>query len=143
MVAPDDREEWLANHQRVCAGERLSWEFGLVGLEGAQRRMETHAGPVVLPSGENAHVAVTRDITARWAAERRRKLLTGELNHRVKNSLATVSAMAMFTFREASQQDALSRFEERILALSSAHNLLNEVAWGEADLLQILSLIHI
>ncbi|MDQ4087196.1 MAG: PAS domain-containing protein, partial [Pseudomonadota bacterium] len=69
VVAPEDRAEWRARHARVCAGESLSWEFGIVGLRGTRRRLETHAVPLPLPDGRSAQLAVTRDITARQEAE--------------------------------------------------------------------------
>jgi PAS domain S-box-containing protein len=65
LVAAEDRPEWLERHARVCAGERLSWEFDIVGLKGTRRHMETHAVPVRLPDGRMAQLAVTRDATGR------------------------------------------------------------------------------
>ena len=69
IIAPEDRREWRANHDRVCAGERINWEFEIIGLSGTRRRMETHTVPLVLPDGTKAQLAVTRDITARTHAE--------------------------------------------------------------------------
>jgi PAS domain S-box-containing protein len=69
LIVPEHRDDWRAKHARVCAGERLSWEFDIVGLAGTRRRMETHAVPLILPSGENAQLAVTRDVTERKRAE--------------------------------------------------------------------------
>src|ERR1700729_3323146 len=39
LVAPEHRSMWLANHQRVCAGETRIWEFDIVGLKGLRRKM--------------------------------------------------------------------------------------------------------
>ncbi|WP_147022596.1 sensor histidine kinase [Microvirga aerophila] len=84
-------------------------------------------------------VRVVEDITERRHADRRQKLLIDELNHRVKNTLATVQSLAW----QAARQDvppkvAQERFQERLLALSRTHNLLNETHWEDASLRTIL-----
>jgi two-component system CheB/CheR fusion protein len=59
----------------------------------------------------------------------------GELNHRVKNTLATVRAIAAQTLSNSkSIKEALSAFEARLLALSRAHDLLTQESWAGADL---------
>ncbi len=92
------------------------------------------------PSGSFLYaVRVVEDITERRAADRRQKLLIDELNHRVKNTLATVQSLAWQSNRsEASPQVAQERFQERLLALSRTHNLLNETHWEGAPLKTIL-----
>ena len=75
LIAPEDRETWRVHHERVCAGEKLTWEFQIIGLRGARRWMETHAVPLPLPDGSTGQLAVTRDITQRKAAEREREVL--------------------------------------------------------------------
>jgi PAS domain S-box-containing protein len=65
VIAPEERDVWRANHERICAGEKLTWSFDIVGLRGTRRHMETHGAPMLLPDGETAHLAVTRDITQR------------------------------------------------------------------------------
>jgi PAS domain S-box-containing protein len=73
LLSPEHLKEWSAHHQRVCQGERLAWEFEIVGLKGTRRWLETHAVPVPLPNGLQAQLAVTRDITARKKAEQDRE----------------------------------------------------------------------
>ncbi|HYD05909.1 MAG TPA: ATP-binding protein, partial [Reyranella sp.] len=75
LVAEEHRDHWREQHRRVCSGERLSWQFEVVGLRGTRRWMETHAVPMQLPEGEWAQLAVTRDITERKQYERERELL--------------------------------------------------------------------
>lgn len=75
------------------------------------------------------------DITERKQAENRQKVLIDELNHRVKNTLATVQSLASQTARNAeSAQDGYKRFEARLLALSRAHDLLTKRHWGDTPL---------
>ncbi|QGZ29067.1 PAS domain-containing sensor histidine kinase [Stutzerimonas stutzeri] len=75
------------------------------------------------------------DITERKQAENRQKTLIDELNHRVKNTLATVQSLAAQTARNArSADDVYKRFEARLLALSRAHDLLTKRHWGDTPL---------
>lgn len=72
-------------------------------------------------------------------ADRRQKLLIDELNHRVKNTLATVQSLSWQVIRPGvSPQVAQERFQQRLLALSRTHNLLNETLWEGASLRTIL-----
>lgn len=75
------------------------------------------------------------DITERKQAEGRQKILIDELNHRVKNTLATVQSLAGQTARHADNLDDFGhRFEARLLALSRAHDLLTKRHWENAPL---------
>jgi PAS domain S-box-containing protein len=66
---------------------------------------------------------------------RRQRLLLDELNHRVKNTLATVLSIASQTLRSARDlPTARADFEARIIALSKAHNLLSERQWTSTEL---------
>lgn len=65
LVAPEYRDAWQKNHERVCAGESITWQFEGIGLRGTRRRMETHAMPISLPDGQVGQLSVTREISAR------------------------------------------------------------------------------
>jgi len=79
IIAPEDRAGWISFHGRVVAGESLTHEFDIVGLEGARRSMETHAVPLRLPDGSIAQLAITRDVTQRKAAEKELRLKEARL----------------------------------------------------------------
>lgn len=69
------------------------------------------------------------------AAEARQKALVDEVNHRVKNTLATVQALAHYTLRGAGVSAAVREdFEDRLFALSSVHNQLARERWAGAEL---------
>jgi PAS domain S-box-containing protein len=75
------------------------------------------------------------DITERKQAEDRQRALIDELNHRVKNTLATVQSLVGQTARHAdSIDDFVHRFEARLLSLSRAHDLLTRRRWEDAPL---------
>jgi two-component sensor histidine kinase len=96
---------------------------------------------------KRSDAAIARDVAERsWAAveqaraEQHQLLLINELNHRVKNTLASVQGIAFQTLRgEVSLAEARARFEARLMALSSAHNLLTEENWGGASLERVVS----
>ena len=81
----------------------------------------------------------TEDIHEKKVAEEHQRLLINELNHRVKNSLATVQAIAFQTLRgDTPLAEARARFEARLIALSKAHNLLTEQNWERAALERVV-----
>ena len=67
--------------------------------------------------------------------ERHQQLLVGELNHRVKNTLAIVQSLTHQSFNSSvPPQEAIRRFEGRLQALASAHNLLTQRNWDDASI---------
>ncbi|WP_310358442.1 PAS domain-containing sensor histidine kinase [Paraburkholderia strydomiana] len=75
------------------------------------------------------------DITELKQAENRQKTLIDELNHRVKNTLATVQSLATQTARHARNVDEfVGAFESRLLSLGRAHELLATRHWQDAPL---------
>ena len=69
-------------------------------------------------------------------AGERQRLLVNELNHRVKNTLATVQSIAWQTFK-GTDPETFERFSGRLTTLSGAHNVLTETAWAQASLREI------
>jgi two-component sensor histidine kinase len=81
------------------------------------------------------------DVTDRVLGERRQKLLLDELNHRVKNTLFTVQAIADQTLRANADPSSFnSDFQGRLMSLSATHNLLTATNWTGADLQEIAQL---
>jgi PAS domain S-box-containing protein len=81
---------------------------------------------------------VIRDITAEKVAEERQALLTHELQHRIKNILATVSAIASQTLRTGDLPSARETFMSRLRALSEAHNILTGTHWTDASMRSVV-----
>ena len=66
-------------------------------------------------------------------------LLVNELNHRVKNTLATVQSIAVQTFRRTPDpSEAMAKFEARLIALGRAHSVLSDGKWESADVRDIV-----
>ena len=80
------------------------------------------------------------DAEERDAADKLQKLIVGELHHRIKNNLATVSAIASQSFRTTTSiEHGQKAMEGRLLALSRAHDLLMQVSWSNASLTRTVS----
>ena len=90
--------------------------------------------------GRQLVLETNRDITEKRAAEDNRRLLLGELDHRVKNTLAIVQAIASQTARRTQSIESFtSSFGARLQALASAHNLLATTSWSGAWLHDIIA----
>jgi two-component sensor histidine kinase/DNA-binding NarL/FixJ family response regulator len=80
------------------------------------------------------------DAKEREAADKLQKLILGELHHRIKNTLATVTAIASQSFRAAPSIEAGQKaMEGRLTALGRAHDLLMQVSWASASLTHTFS----
>ena len=140
---PDDRDVDEDLYRRQVKGE--------IGFYSIEKRFVRKDGRVIWCSIRSSTVRdagghflygvrVVQDITARKEAEDRQKLLMDELNHRVKNTLATVQSLATQTARGTDSPEAFRRsFEGRLIALSQAHDQLTRRHWTSADLRAIVS----
>ena len=79
-----------------------------------------------------------RDVRDEKRAQERQRLLINELDHRVKNTLATVQSVAWQSFKH-SEPEALQVFSGRLAALSNAHRILTDAAWESAPARQIVT----
>jgi two-component sensor histidine kinase len=92
--------------------------------------------PIVVADGLVSGVFVQgHDVTEQRRGEEHQQLLINELNHRVKNTLSIVQALAMQSFNDTNEPAAARRtFDARLHALSAAHNLLVKESWESAGL---------
>jgi PAS domain S-box-containing protein len=134
---PDDHDMTLALWARsLRTGEPYDLEHRIRRRDGSYRWARSRA---FARRGEAGEILLwygtTEDIDERKRGEERQRLLINELNHRVKNTLATVQAIAFQTLRgDVSIAEGRALFEARLMALSRAHNLLTEQNWGGAPL---------
>jgi PAS domain S-box-containing protein len=82
---------------------------------------------------------VMQDITERKEAQARQELLTHELEHRIKNILAMVSAIASQTLRNTDLETAAATFGERLKAVASAHDIMTQTRWTTAGLAEVVA----
>lgn len=92
----------------------------------------------LFPLGDGMGI-VFNDVTDRKSAEEHRELLIHELNHRVKNTLATVQSMAAQTLRNAGVDGSVQEtLESRLMTLSNVHSLLTNENWESAELRDVV-----
>jgi PAS domain S-box-containing protein len=137
-----------AEADREAYAKQVRGELGIYSVEKRFRRkdgrevwMSVRSSPVQDAAGRFLYgVRVVQDVTNRKAAEERQKLLVDELNHRVKNTLATVQSLATQTARGTSTPDAFCQtFTGRLMALSQAHDQLTVRHWESAELHRIIA----
>ena len=140
---PDDADSDREGFRKQVAGELdfYSIEKRFIRKDGRIIWLSVRSSPVRDADNRLLYVVrVVQDITERKAAEQRQKLLMDELNHRVKNTLATVQSLASQTARSAHTPAAFREgFEGRLIALSKAHDQLTMHHWESADLRELLS----
>ncbi len=94
---------------------------------------------ITLPDGSYGVVCYFRDIADQVRAEETRQLLLLELNHRVKNTLASVQAIAHQTLRNTRDpSEFAARFSGRVQSMARVHALLTESSWKGADLRELI-----
>ena len=128
--------EWIAS---AGSQARHSAEAVAKGTNG-EINCEIH-GSVVLDAtqGRPSLSLQILETTDRHEAEKVRSLLVGELNHRIKNTLANVQAIMRQTLRTSSTLAEFNeRFSGRLQSLARAHSILSDVTWSRASLGQLI-----
>jgi two-component sensor histidine kinase len=117
--------------------------FGVLQVDSRRPRAFGQSDIEFLRSYANlvgAAIERLRVMDALRAAVREKDLLINELNHRVKNTLATVQSIATQTLRNApSIGHASSAIESRLVALSQVHNVLTDRSWAHVALHDIVA----
>lgn len=143
LPSNDDRETLLAGMNALLQGgdRRAMQEHSFSRADGALRQGEWYCSSLAGSGGRPGSVMIELlDVTARRRAEDTQQLLIGELNHRVKNTLATVQAIASQGFRHArSEKEFQDAFTGRLQALSRAHSMLSATTWESAGLRALIA----
>ncbi len=122
--------------RHIESGEPWEDTFPLRGADGEYGWFLSRAQPIRDEDGKIIRwFGTNTDITEQKRAEEQRILLINELNHRVKNTLATVQSLASQSFRKAEDPaQARQAFEARLHALARAHDILTAQSWEGATL---------
>ena len=115
--------------------------------KGNERYWDVQVSPILGVDGRPSHLlSISRDITDEWRAVselkesvERQALLTGELEHRIKNTLAMVGAIANQTMRGDSVTAAREAFSARLMTLSRAHDILTQTSWASAPIKEVVN----
>ena len=135
---------------RALRGERV-WPGQLFLYHGDRQRGAHWTNVAALPFRDQAGVVVGATIVIQDVDEEHRAadekaryevqktLLVNELNHRVKNMLATVQAVAIQTFKgPRANPEGIEAFQARLRALASAHDVLTRENWQRASVREIV-----
>ncbi|HEV7437159.1 MAG TPA: PAS domain S-box protein [Pseudorhizobium sp.] len=136
---PKDHEQFVRQMTNEISVYQMEKRF--VHKSGSHIWVDLSASRVDDDQGRPLYgVRVVRDVSERKRAQEHQKLLIDELNHRVKNTLATVQSIASQTLRHAeTPEQARSAIEGRLLALSRAHDVLTRENWEAAGLSEIVA----
>jgi PAS domain S-box-containing protein len=141
-VHPDDIENLEAQRDAaIRKRERFLHEFRVIRPSGEMRWVLAGGGVVHDQiTGEPIRVLGNNvDITERKRAEEHQKVLMAEFDHRVKNVLARVAAVAQST-RQGSDgiDEFILSFNGRVQSMAAAHALLSQTGWRGADLAAVV-----
>ena len=139
LIPADRSDEEPQIIERVRRGERVDhYDTVRRRKDGSLIDISLTVSPLKNTDGRIVGASkIARDITERKRAQEQQKLLVKEMKHRIKNSLATVQAIATQTLnRHAEERDA---FIARLHALGNAHDLLTSETWQTAPLHSIVT----
>lgn len=141
-LAPPDQMEWGAAFERAQGGDGyLEHDLKFTTPDGEDRWIELRAQTRFDADGHPLSMAgVVLDISDRRAAEAHRDLLTREMSHRVKNTLANVQSIVGQTLRNGGAHAGLiAQVADRLQALATAHDVLTQYGWSSADLGEVVA----
>ncbi|MCJ2084733.1 PAS domain S-box protein [Methylobacterium sp. E-005] len=138
LIVPDDRQHALDAMTRVRAGERVTFEYRIRQLgSGTVRWLRDTDFPMQNAAGQVRWLGgVGRDITAEKVAIQHQEVLVNELQHRARNLLGVVTAVAGRTVKRGG---SVEDFEERLQALSRAQALLSQAG---SDTVEVGALVR-
>jgi PAS domain S-box-containing protein len=136
-LAGGAREEQMADARDRGRSEVEGWRLR---KDGSRFWASALTMPLRGEAGEAiGFLKILRDRTEQRRADENQLTLINELNHRVKNTLATVQSIATQTLRTAATpEEARDALEDRLLALSRAHDVLTRQLWKSAQLSEIV-----
>lgn len=142
-IHPEDRDQTECEFRDALDGDAIRYEaeYRIVRPSDGQVRWIAATAEIERDASGRALrlIGAHRDVTERALAQERQRLLINELNHRVKNTLATVQSIASQSLRTArTTGEASAAFEARLMALSRAHNVLTRENWAGANLREIV-----
>jgi len=115
--------------------------------KGTSRYWDVQVSPIFGNNGKPAHLlSISRDITEEWRATaelkdaaERQAILAAELQHRIKNTMAMVDAIANQTIRGDDVTAARNAFSARLVTLGQAHDILTQTSWTGAPIREIVA----
>lgn len=141
VILPEDLAPWeRAIQTAIRDRSELKIEYRVTGADGDIRWIEIRGHVITAPDDPQiTMVGISQNITERKEAEEHRRMVSRELAHRVKNSLATAQAVFKHSLRGATDlDDARDKAMGRIQAMSAAQDLLTRESQDGADLRDVV-----
>ena len=140
LIPPDRLAEEPEILSRIRRGERIQhFDTKRVRKDGGVIDISLTISPIRNGTGRVIGASkIARDITERKNIEMRQELLVGEMKHRIKNTLATVQAIATQTLCGTSAKER-NGFIARLHSLANAHDVLTKENWDRASLLDLVN----
>lgn len=141
IIPPERLHEDEAILARIRQGQRVaSYDTERLTRDGRRIAMSLTISPILDAAGRVVGASkIARDVSSRKRAEATQRQLVDELNHRVKNMLATIQAIAAQSLRRAASPEAfVQSFGGRVQALGRVHDLLAAGGMAGAGLGAIL-----
>jgi PAS domain S-box-containing protein len=139
-VHPDDAARFSANREAAldpADPKPYAHEYRVRRRDGGVRWVEGHELAYFEGAGPERHIVsfggTVQDITERKEREEKEHLLMREINHRAKNMLSVVDAIAHQTATR-NPEDFIERFSERVQALSANQDLLIRNEWNGVEI---------
>jgi hypothetical protein len=128
-------------------GETARFKGAADTAKGTPRYWDVQVSPIFGPDGKPIHLlSISRDITEEWRATselkdsvQRQAVLADELQHRIKNTLAMVGAIANQTIRGEDVVAAREAFAARLVVLGRSHDILTQTSWASAPILEVVN----
>jgi two-component sensor histidine kinase len=142
IMHPEDvaRVAALRLEARKGGPDAYSWEARFKRFDGEWRWMRATSSPRFDEDGHFlGYVGIAMDLTDMRVAEERQQLMINELNHRVKNTLASVQSLAEQSSKQSrTKAEFKDKFIARLMALSAAHSRLTQSSWDWTPLTDVV-----
>jgi len=135
MIHPLDRPAAMAVNLDPLGSQVGAAEYRILRADTGEVRWIARQAEIIRDADGRPErvVGALFDITERKRAEEHRDLLINELNHRVKNTLATVQSIAHQTLRSSrSAEEAKALLTSRLVSMAAAHDVLTRSNWDSA-----------
>jgi two-component sensor histidine kinase len=109
--------------------ERETTVAAFIGHSSVPRRWTSEELAFLRSVGDQLEAGVRRH-----SLEQHKDTINAEINHRLKNMMSMVQAIAGQTLRRVVEREPIETFEKRLVALSAAHDILTQQSWSEADI---------
>jgi PAS domain S-box-containing protein len=143
LILPEDRDQAVANIERVRAGERVTFEYRIRRpVDGEVRWLRNTDFPICDDAGRVERIGgIGQDVTDLKANAGRMEIMVGELQHRTRNLIAVVRAIAAQTMATTGPTEAFrDEFNHRLEALGRVQGLLSR---ADQEPITIKSLVQI